>query len=274
MNRYAKLIGLAAGLAMLSGCQGFPLGKWALNKPDSVSQRQAPVATLSEATLQEGREQLRQGQVSAAIASFRMAMVAPEARAEAFNGLAVAYAKLGRADIADRYFREAAALDPGNSKFAANLLRLQDNVRMASAERPVTMTAARAAEMAVSRAQEGGSALNDGLIRVSRAEVRVTIPAQPKAAPVMVVRARTAVPATVASTTSLKLAKLPATGGVAGSADVITVVSEPASVASSQPTSKTIVYPLRLELSGASQSAWLSKRKSSGDYPIRIAFGN
>jgi len=217
---------------------------------------------------------LRQGQISAAIASFSMALAAPEARAEAINGLAVAYAKLGRDDVADRYFREAAALDPNNPKFAANLLRLQDNVRMASAERPAMLAPGRAEEMAVSRAQEGSLAQNGGLVRVSRAEVRVALSAQPKAAPLMVVGARTAELATRTSTSGRETAKSPAGGGENKSAGAVAVVSEPTSVTSPQPKSKTIAYPIRIELSGASHSARLSKVDKSRDYPIRIAFGN
>jgi len=259
---------------MLSGCQAFPFGKWAFAKPQSASRRDAPATSISEATLQEGREQLRQGRISAAIASFSMAMAAPEARAEAINGLAVAYAKLGRDDVADRYFREAAALDPNNPKFAANLLRLQDNVRMASAERPSMPTPAQAEEMAVSRAQQGPSAQNRDLIRVSRAEVRVALSSQPKAAPLMVVAARTAELTARTSTSGREPPKSLATRGESKPAGAVAIVSEPTSVARPQSKSKTIVYPIRIELSGASQSARLSRADASRDYPIRIALGN
>ena len=52
----------------------------------------------------------------------------PEHSAGATNGLAVAYLQLGRPDLAERFFKEAIALDPGNRKYQANLNRFYEAV--------------------------------------------------------------------------------------------------------------------------------------------------
>ena len=266
MKRYANLIGLAAGAAMLSGCQGFPLGKWAFAKPSSASQAGVTDAAFSEATLQEGRQQLQQGRISEAIASFRMAMMTPDARAEASNGLAVAYAKLGRADLADRYFREAASLDPNNPKFAANLLRLQQQTTLMAAAEHATMLAS-ATELApvAAPAPSAPLAQNDGLTRVSRGEVHLALPTEQTAAPKMIVRTRMA---------ASDIAPLSPEGPAKVAAKDTPVAAAAEAAADAKPASKTIVYPVRLELTGSSRTARVSKLDSHPAYPIRIALGD
>ena len=268
MKRFRNLIGLAAGAAMLSGCQGFPLGKWAFAKPRSASQAGVADVAFSEATLQEGRQQLEQGRISEAIASFRMAMMAPATRAEASNGLAVAYAKLGRSDLADRYFREAMTLDPDNSKFAANLLRLQQQTILMAAEERATMLADASVPSAAvaASAQDTPLAQNDSLVRVSRGEVHLALSSEQTAAPRMTVRSRMAV-AEAAPVASEGPSKVAVKDSSVTPAAEVTAEAKPASA------SKTIVYPVRLELSGSSRTARVSKLDSSPAYPIRIALG-
>lgn len=62
--------------------------------------------------LAEGRALLRAGQPALAIARFRKALVDEAAGPLALNGLAVAYAELGRADLSLRFFQEALARAP------------------------------------------------------------------------------------------------------------------------------------------------------------------
>jgi tetratricopeptide (TPR) repeat protein len=268
MNRFRNLIGLAASAAMLSGCQGFPLGKWAFAKPRSASQAGVADVASSEATLQEGRQQLEQGRISEAIASFRMAMVAPDTRAEATNGLAVAYAKLGRPDLADRYFREAATLDPDNPKFAANLLRLQQRTILMAAEERATMLADASVPPTpvAAPAQDAPLAQNDSLVRVSRGEVHLALSTEQTAAPRMIVRSRMAA-ADAPPVAPKDPSKLAVRDSPAAPAAEAAAKEKPASA------SKTIVYPVRLELSGSSRTARVSKLDSSPAYPIRIALG-
>ncbi|MFA6220557.1 MAG: tetratricopeptide repeat protein [Erythrobacter sp.] len=81
--------------------------------------------------LEEGRQHLRDGNISRAVALFQLARMDRDTAAEASNGLAVAYAKLGRADLAERYFRTAIMLEPDDTRYVANLLRLQGQVMLA-----------------------------------------------------------------------------------------------------------------------------------------------
>ena len=78
--------------------------------------------------LEAGRTHLAHGRVTAAIDAFRQARVHRDYAADAANGLAVAYARIGRDDLAERYFREAISLAPENEKFARNLARLEGRV--------------------------------------------------------------------------------------------------------------------------------------------------
>lgn len=95
---------------------------------DSQSAENASGASLDEYfadQLEAGRTHLANGRVSAAINAFRQARMHRDYAADAANGLAVSYARIGREDLAERYFREAIALAPGNEKFARNLARLE-----------------------------------------------------------------------------------------------------------------------------------------------------
>lgn len=89
------------------------------------------VVAKNYAAIGEGRGHLAGGRYGLAIASFRTAMVNGEPAAPALNGLGVAYANLGRFDLAQRYFLEAIAADPGNERYAANLSRLMLSPAMA-----------------------------------------------------------------------------------------------------------------------------------------------
>jgi hypothetical protein len=74
--------------------------------------------------LQRGRAQLDAGLDALAIESFRAEIrVTPES-ADAYNGLAVAYGRIGRNDLAQRYFETALAKDPSNVRAQANLAKL------------------------------------------------------------------------------------------------------------------------------------------------------
>lgn len=130
MSRLPKLAAMSVMAVSLSGCQSMPIiGHW-FGGPKNVSERPAP-ALAGAQVLEEGRAQLRSGQISAAVASFRIARMDPAVAADANNGLGVTYIRLGRMDLADRYFRAALELDPQNERFAANLLRLRHDVMLA-----------------------------------------------------------------------------------------------------------------------------------------------
>lgn len=130
MARISQVTLLCTSAALLAGCQSPLLQSWGFGKGKAQDTSDTP-AIAGVLALEEGRAQLRAGRVSAAVASFRIARLDPATAAEAHNGLGVAYAKIGRPDLADRYFRAAIAIDPSDTRFAANLLRMQHGVMMA-----------------------------------------------------------------------------------------------------------------------------------------------
>ena len=121
-----KIAGAALALTagtLLAGCQGPILKGWGFAKK-APPEAAAPRDDASDA-LAQGRAMLRAGQLSGAVAQFRIARMDADHAADANNGLGVAFAKLGRMDLADRYFRLAIALNPADDRYAANLLRLR-----------------------------------------------------------------------------------------------------------------------------------------------------
>ena len=90
--------------------------------------------------LQRGRAQLDAGLDALAIESFRTEIRFNPENVDAYNGLAVAYGRIGRNDLAQRYFEIALAKDPMNVKVQANLAKLPGNenleIRQASALSP------------------------------------------------------------------------------------------------------------------------------------------
>ncbi|MDZ4306991.1 hypothetical protein [Allopontixanthobacter sp.] len=197
MKNANKVIAILLTSALLSGCQSFSFSKLGFGKPRPVAQMPPIIEEPSSVTLAEGREQMRQGNISAAVASFRIASLDPDARADANNGLGIAYAKLGRADLADRYFRTAALLDPANTKYAANLARLQSAEYFAMRARdeaatpklveeapPATpATFAAAFETPVTEHVSVTKAPTSRLLRISRSEVRISGGVQAASAP-------------------------------------------------------------------------------------------
>ncbi len=132
MVQYGKNLMLAvAGTAILAGC-GSPLTRVRLTGAPTEELTAVPV----NSDLAAGKRALADGQYGAAVAALRLARLDPACTAEATNGLGVAYAQLGRNDLAERYFREAVAMDPQDRRFAANLARFEQTRAVQLAERP------------------------------------------------------------------------------------------------------------------------------------------
>lgn len=87
-----------------------------------------PEAAHSEPVIaqaaEEGRSHLDKGETGLAIEAFQRALGMGAPTASALNGLGVAYARLGRYELAHRYFEQAEALDPTDGRYAANLARI------------------------------------------------------------------------------------------------------------------------------------------------------
>lgn len=113
-------------------------------KANQAAARLLPVS--GNADLAMGRQALADGQYGTAIAALRFARLDPACSAEATNALGVAYARIGRDDLAERYFREALALAPDDRRFAANLARFEQGrsarlANLAAAQVPAPVAA-------------------------------------------------------------------------------------------------------------------------------------
>ena len=121
MKQALKMTGCVAAALALGGCQNFISALGFAPKESTQSVQMAEAFGSEE--LERGRLALKQGHVAMAIQQFRLAALNEAAAPDAFNGLGVAYARLGRADLAERYFKIAVELDTTNPKYAANLAR-------------------------------------------------------------------------------------------------------------------------------------------------------
>jgi tetratricopeptide (TPR) repeat protein len=143
-----------------------------------------PVEALAAsvgASTAAGRALLADGQPGQAIESFQRALTSGEPQAAALNGLGVAYVRLGRDDLAERFFREAMAADPANTRYADNLTLLMRSPSFAA--RNAAALAAQASlestqllaqtKSEVQTAEPQKPAIGQ-LQRVSRAEVHIT----------------------------------------------------------------------------------------------------
>ena len=122
----SKLAIIAVAAFSLSGCGTIHsvFGGHSARMPDlKISAPANPETAIALAT-QEGRGHLDKGETGLAIEAFQRALSLGAPSAPALNGMGVAFARLGRYELAHRYFEEAAAIDPSNERYAANLARL------------------------------------------------------------------------------------------------------------------------------------------------------
>ena len=121
MKKVPATFAALAVVMPLSGCQSF------LSAFDLGTHSRATQPVFGEADLEEGRRLLAEGHVGNAIPALQRAALNRETAPAAANALGVAYARLGRGDLAERYFRAAVMLAPEDAKFAANLARFYDS---------------------------------------------------------------------------------------------------------------------------------------------------
>ncbi|MDR7102641.1 tetratricopeptide repeat protein [Croceicoccus sp. BE223] len=112
--------GLMLAATSLSGCQVFGGGKEA-----SLSAQDFDMSEYFERRLATGRAELKAGRPTQAVVAFRQASYDPRYAGEAYNGMAIAYAQIGRDDLAASFFARAVAAAPEDERFARNLARLE-----------------------------------------------------------------------------------------------------------------------------------------------------
>ena len=167
MKNLTRITACIIAASTLSGCQSF-MG--AFNFGDAKVQRadagEGPVFGAEE--LERGRAALKAGYAANAIDQFRLATLNEKTAPDAFNGMAVAYARLGRADLAENYFKTALSLDSANPKFAANLQNFYQSP-LGNTSRALAMRQAEADRQLAAAAQEASA---QGLIADSDAAPR------------------------------------------------------------------------------------------------------
>lgn len=154
--------GCIAVAISLSGCQSF-VSALGFGPKDGPRRAEASAPVFGSEELEKGRMMLRAGHPANAIQQFRLAALDPGSAAEAFNGLGVAYARLGRADLAERYFKMALSMDGTNPRFAANLERFYSSP-LANSSRALAM---RAQEDEAAVAKVADAAQQQGLLEAA-----------------------------------------------------------------------------------------------------------
>lgn len=125
MKRIARTVVAAGCMAMLGGCQVLGLNPVAkASRSDSAT---SALAAASTGWTEAGRQHLQAQRSGLAIEAFNRAIATGEAPAAALNGLGIAYSRLGRADLAYRFFSQAARAEPYNPVFARNLVMLTNS---------------------------------------------------------------------------------------------------------------------------------------------------
>lgn len=158
----------AAGLfilATLGGCSSL-FGPRASLDIQPVGKHDPAAGVIA---LEEGRDHLRAGNPGMAIVSLQIATGDPASVADAHNALGVAYAMLGRGDLAERYFQRAIAENPDEPKFAANLARYYRSreAMTARVETPVDVPAKLSTRIAIDQPAERTMQAGPGIVLVS-----------------------------------------------------------------------------------------------------------
>lgn len=147
MNTVLRVSTLVLAATALSGCQS--ISNFFSFKQSRAEQPAEMASLFGAEELEKGRAALKAGHPARAIKLFRLAATDETSAADAFNGMAVAYSRLGRADLAERYFKTAMTLDSSNPRFAANLARFYESP-LGQSSRALAMREAETAKMLAS----------------------------------------------------------------------------------------------------------------------------
>lgn len=114
---------LTFGAIALSGCQVLAPHQSA----DAASGKGGKTDLRTLSGLDQGRAHLRAQNWGRAIEAFNVALATGEDPAASYNGLGVAYARIGRPDLAYRFFKKASISNPDNPVYSRNLVLLMDS---------------------------------------------------------------------------------------------------------------------------------------------------
>ena len=161
MLKSGQTIAILTGSLLVAGCQATGTKFARLN--DSIKVPEAmPRLQRTEGQLAAGREALGQRNFTAAITAFRAASLEPALKPAAQNGLGVAFAGIGRDDLAELHFRNAISLEPANLRYEENLARLY-RVQLAAAKARRDKTEARERALATLSQAETKRRLANGI---------------------------------------------------------------------------------------------------------------
>lgn len=233
------LLAIAAASPMLGGCQSIFGTSRSFNADISIPEQGDP-AVYAASQMEQGRQALERQQFGLAIIAFRNARLAREHTAAACNGLAIAYAQIGRPDLAERYFRQAIAEAPSEPKYHVNLSRLHESLSNSQ----VQLEAPKAMESLRNASRASAALLLPGTSE--RSAIRIEQPAQ------KIIRV------------SPKEVRIEAQADSRRRALESQTMAQP--VRRPNPT-----YPIRIEL-GESRPP-VRVEQSTKEYPIRIEFG-
>lgn len=171
---------IAVAPLLLGGCTMFH--KLGFGHARSVEQASSGSPVVTDGFTAAGRVQLDAGNPGLAIEAFQQGLGIGEPRAPALNGLAVAYARIGRVDLAAQLFRQAMAEDPASDRYAANLALLEqsqqppaapDSVRTAE-QADAQITAPQPAAAPATKVAEAPSGQIDGrLVQIAPREFAI-----------------------------------------------------------------------------------------------------
>ena len=192
MNRITTLL-VATGLAAsLGGCNSILKPFGLARSGDSAAENGAALAEAQDEYFQErlatGKTHLSHGNFASAMEAFRHASLGRSTRAEALNGLGVAYVGIGRLDLARRYFYQAASLAPSDERFAANVARLHrelnraDEETMLARQREALDAPQVAAAEAGTAVDQAGLASLAGTLELAAVQAPVRVQATPQPA--------------------------------------------------------------------------------------------
>jgi len=234
MTKGSKAI-LAVILAIsLGGCQSMFGGGSYTARSTAVDPANVDLSGYFAERLEAGKLHLRSNRPTQAITAFRQASYDPAYSGDAYNGMGVAYAQIGRADLAKRYFGMAVAAAPADERFVRNLARLESQgaaseIQLAAQDQQREPVVAAEDKQAAAPAQQAAAPVP--LLRVSDREVQIHAGGTPARPEVRVTRGRS-----VASQSDL-----PATRATDGS-------QYPVRIALADTSATPARYPIRIEL--------------------------